>query len=447
MKITFPQDFIWGCATSAYQIEGAWDEDGKGPSIWDTFSHIPGKVARNENGDVAIDHYHRYKQDVDTLASLGLQAYRFSISWSRVQPTGVGQVNAAGLDFYDRLVDALLAKNITPYACLYHCDLPQALEDKGGWLNRDTAHRFADYAGIVAARLSDRVGMWMPHNEPWVTAFVGYGFGAQAPGGKNIISAMKALHYILLSHGLAVDALRAAAAGPVRIGIALNLSPTYPATDDPRDAAAALRFDAFINRATLDPLLKGTAPLQENALWNALAGSVIRPGDLERIKQLDFLGLNYYSRSVVKHNWRPPMWGETVAKIEGSEYSEMWEIHPAGIHKILTRVWQDYHPACDILVTENGVCVPDVLEADGSIHDERRTRYLRDHLVQLRRAMDEGVPVKGYFVWSAFDNFEWEHGYGPRFGLVYVDYKTLKRSLKDSGKWYAEVIRQNGFEG
>lgn len=447
MKMTFPENFLWGCATSAYQIEGAWNENGKGPSIWDTFSHVPGKVANNENGDVAIDHYHRYQEDVDLMAALGLQAYRFSIAWTRILPSGRGQVNPAGLDFYERLVDALLAKNIKPYACLYHYDLPQALQDAGGWLNRETAYHFAEYARVVAERLSDRVEMWVPHNEPWVTAAVGYAMGTHAPGQRNFIAAIKALHHILLSHGLSVDSLRAAARRPIKVGAALNLSPIYPATGDPKDAAAARRFHAILNRSTLDPLLKGSAPLQENVLLNALAGSVIRPGDLEKIQRLDFLGVNYYNRSVARHSRWAPFLGEMVQKIEGSEYSEMWEIYPEGMHKLLTRIWDDYHPACDILVTENGVPVPDVVGADGGIHDERRIRYLRDHLAQVKRAMDDGVPVKGYFVWSVFDNFEWDHGYGPRFGLVYVDYKSLQRTIKDSGKWYAGVIRQNGFEG
>jgi len=446
MRLTFPEGFIWGGATSAYQIEGGWNEDGKGPSIWDTFSHLPGKVANHENGDVAIDHYHRYLEDVDLMGSLGLQAYRFSIAWTRILPAGTGKVNPAGLGFYDRLVDALLARNITPYACLFHYDLPQTLQDKGGWLNRETAARFAEYAGIVTGRLSDRVEMWMPHNEPWVTAFVGYGMGTHAPGKKNMLSAMKALHHVLLSHGLAVDSMRAAAKRPIRIGAALNLSPMYPASDDPRDQAAARRFDTLLNRATLDPLLKGMAPQQESKVWNWLAGSFIHPGDLEKINRVDFLGVNYYNRSVARHSRLLPFLGEMVEKVAGSEYSEMWEIYPAGMHSLLTRIWEDYHPTCDILVTENGVPVPDTLEPDGSIHDERRMRYLQDHLVQVKRAMDEGVPIKGYFVWSVFDNFEWEHGYAPRFGLVYVDTKTLRRTVKDSGKWFAGLIRQNGFE-
>jgi len=446
MQIAFPEGFIWGCAASAYQTEGAWNEDGKGLSIWDTFSHTPGKVANNENGDTAIDHYHRYQEDVAVLGSLNLQTYRFSIAWTRILPEGRGKVNPAGLDFYDRLVDALLARNITPYVCLYHCDLPQALQDQGGWLNRDTTSAFAEYAGVVAERLSDRVEMWLPHNEPWVTAFVGHGLGSQAPGKKNMVAAMKVLHHVLLSHGLAVEAIRAAAKRPVKVGAALNLSPMYPFSDDPGDARAARQFDAFLNRSTLDPLLKGSTPFQENALLNWLAGSVIKAGDLEKIKQLDFLGVNYYSRGLVKHSWWMPVLGEMVEKVPGSEYSEMWEIYPQGLHKLLTRIWQDYRPTCDLLVTENGVPVPDAVAPDGCIHDERRVRYLSGHLAQVRRAMDDGVPVKGYFVWSAFDNFEWEHGYGPRFGLVHVDYKTLERTVKDSGKWFAEVIRQNGFE-
>ena len=446
MKIVFPEGFIWGCAASAYQTEGAWNEDGKGPSIWDTFSHIPGKVANNDNGDTAIDHYHRYADDVALLGLLNLRAYRFSTAWTRILPEGRGRVNPAGLDFYDRLVDALLARKITPYVCLYHCDLPQALQDKGGWLNRATTQAFAEYAAVVTERLSDRVQMWLPHNEPFVTAFVGHGTGWQAPGQKSFVAAMRALHHVLLSHGLAAQAIRAAAKGPVKVGAALNLSPTYPISDNPTDVRAARRIDAFLNRSTLDPLLKGTTPFQENTVLSWLIGRVIKPGDLEKIRQLDFLGINYYSRSVVKHAWRMPVPAEIVAKVPGSEYSEMWEIYPEGLHQLLTRIWRDYGPSCDLLITENGVPVPDTVAPDGGIHDERRVRYLREHLVQIRRAMDEGVPVKGYFVWSAFDNFEWEHGFGPRFGLVHVDYTSLKRTVKDSGTWFAGVIQANGFD-
>ena len=461
-KITFPTNFTWGVAASAYQIEGAWNEDGKGPSIWDTFSHLPGKTANGETGDIAIDHYHRYKEDVALMAEMGIPAYRFSTSWSRILPEGTGTVNPKGLDFYDRLVDELLAHKIEPYACLFHYDLPQALQDKGGWPNRDTAYRFADYAGIMVEHLSDRVKVWMTHNEPWVTAMVGYGFGEHAPGKRNMVAMVKALHHVFLSHGLAAEAMRAAAKQPIRVGITLNLNPVHPATGSKKDAAAARRMDTMLNRIQLDPLLKGTTPLQESDLVRFLTRNLIQPGDLEKIRNLDLLGVNYYTRTVAKYDPRMPVMAANMVQPEGNEYSEMWEIYPEGIHELLVRIWKEYFSPspltpppmsgegkgvrAELMVTENGVPFPDEVSEDGHVHDPRRIRYLSDHLIQIRRAMDEGVPVKGYFHWSFCDNFEWALGYAKRFGLVYVDYKTLARTIKDSGRWFANVIRQNGFE-
>jgi beta-glucosidase len=443
--IAFPKDFIWGCAASAYQVEGAWNEDGKGPSIWDTFVHTPGKIANGETADITVDHYHRYKEDVALMKELGLDAYRFSIAWSRILPAGTGSVNQAGLDFYDRLVDELLRKNIQPYACLFHYDLPQALQDKGGWPNRDTAFAFAEYAGIATARLSDRVKVWFTHNEPWVTAFVGYFAGEHAPGIKNPAAAFKAIHHLLLSHGLAAEAIRAAAKQPVKVGITLNLSSVHPATDSKRDADSARKIDTVLNRSVLDPLLKGTSPMQEVAAIKLLTSGLIKPGDLEKIHTLDILGVNYYTRAVVKYDPKFPVVAASMINPEGNEYSGMWEIYPEGIYELLKRIWKDYQPQCEMMITENGVPVPDGLDFDGRVRDERRIRYLRNHIAQVRRAMKEGVPVKGYFHWSLMDNFEWALGYGPRFGLVYVDYKTLKRTIKDSGHWFAKVIHDNGF--
>ncbi|HUH97953.1 MAG TPA: GH1 family beta-glucosidase [Anaerolineales bacterium] len=445
-SLKFPKNFVWGAATSAYQIEGAWQADGKGPSIWDAFSHQGGKVANNENGDIAVDHYHRYKDDVKMMAELGLRAYRFSIAWTRILPEGRGRVNQKGLAFYDRLVDELLKQQIEPYACLFHYDLPQALQEKGGWPSRDTAYAFAEYARVVSDHLTDRVKVIFTHNEPWVSAILGYFLGEHAPGLKDPIRGIKALHHLLLSHGLAVEAIRASAKQPVRIGITLNLNPMYPATESKKDREAAARVDALVNRAVLDPLLKGTSPIGEFGLVKMMATSLIKAGDLEKIKQLDLLGVNYYSRSVLRHDARFPLVAAAQTFPAGNEYSRMWEIYPEGMYEILMRIWKDYRPGCELMVTENGVPVPDGIDFDGRVRDERRIRYLQNHIAQVHRAIRDGVPVKGYFHWSLMDNFEWALGYGPRFGIVYVDYKTLKRTVKDSGRWFANVIQNNGLK-
>ena len=440
----FPNGFIWGTATSAYQIEGAWNEDGKGLSIWDTFSHRPGKTHNGETGDVASDHYHRWTEDVRSMAGLGLKAYRFSTSWSRILPHGTGAVNPAGLDFYDRLVDALLGAGIEPIATLFHYDLPQALQDRGGWARRETAEHFAGYAHVVGERLGDRVTYWITHNEPFVTAVNGHLTGEHAPGWRNPFIVLTIGHHLLLSHGYAVEALRAACRRPSRIGIALNLSPVYPASDSARDRRAATRFDGALNRMFLDPLFRGRYPEDMQRLFGLLFPK-IRPGDMEHIPApLDFLGVNYYTRAVVQHDCRIPLlWGSQI-RPKGNEYSEMWEIYPPGIYDLLTRIWQEYQPT-EIIVTENGICVPDHLDADGRVRDERRIRYLRDHLAQVHRAIENGVPVRGYLVWSLLDNFEWNLGYQMRFGLTHVDYTTQTRTLKDSGRWYAQVISENGI--
>jgi beta-glucosidase len=444
--LSFPENFVWGCASSAYQVEGAWNEAGKGLSIWDTFVHMPGKIANNETSDVSVDHYHRYKEDVVLMKELGLRAYRFSTSWPRILPEGTGTINQAGLDFYDHLVDELLAKRIEPYVCLYHYDLPQALQDKGGWPKRETAYAFAEYARIVTERLSDRVRVWMTHNEPWVAAMAGYFEGEHAPGIKDPVAAFKALHHMFLSHGLAAEAMRASARQSIKVGITLNLNPVHPATDSKKDSAAARRADAGLNRLQLDPFLRGTTPIQEFAPGRIISRSIIKPGDMEKIHTLDLLGVNYYTRTVVRHGRLIPVANISQVQPEGNEYSGMWEIYPEGLHELLTRIWKDYQPQCDIMVTENGIPVPDGLDFDGRVRDERRIRYLRSHLAQLQCAMEEGVPVKGYFHWSLTDNFEWAHGYEKRFGLVYVDYQTLARTIKDSGYWFAQMIRNNGFD-
>jgi beta-glucosidase len=386
-----------------------------------------------------------------------LDAYRFSISWSRILPSGKGAINQAGLDFYDRLVDELLKHKIEPYACLFHYDLPQALQDRGGWPNRETAYAFAEYARVVTEHLSDRVKVWMTHNEPWVSAMAGYFAGEHAPGSKDVRAAIKALHHLLLSHGLAAEAIRASAHRPVKVGITLNLNPVHPASQSKKDRDAASRTDAILNRTTLDPLLKGTSPLQEFAIGKLFSRSLIKPGDLEKIHTLDLLGVNYYTRTVVKHDSKFPVVASSQIHPQGNEYSGMWEIYPDGFYELLMHIWKEYFSPLsikdgagvkvpEIMVTENGVPVPDGLDFDGHVRDERRIRYLRTHIAQVHHAMDEGVPVKGYFHWSLMDNFEWALGYGQRFGLVYVDFKTQKRTIKDSGRWFTRVIQDNGFE-
>jgi len=442
----FPGNFVWGVAASAYQIEGAWNEDGKGPSIWDVFSHTPGKIANNENGDIAADHYHRYREDVRLLAELGIPTYRFSIAWSRVLPEGRGKVNPKGLGFYDRLVDELLKRHIEPYVCLFHYDLPQALQTLGGWPERQTAYFFADYARLMVERLSDRVRVWFTHNEPWVSAFAGYFAGEHAPGIRNPLAAVRAFYHLLLSHGLAAEAMRAAARQAIVIGITLNLNPVHPASDTPKDRAAAERMDLAINRLQLEPLLQGTMPLAEFAPANLLLKGLIQGDDLEKIRTLDLLGVNYYTRTVIRHDARVPLVAAAPVYPPGNEYSAMWEIYPPGMYELLQRIWHDYHPTCQIMVTENGVPVPDGIDYDGRVRDERRIRYLKQHLIQVWRAIEAGIPVSGYFVWSLLDNFEWALGYAPRFGLVYVDYKTQQRIVKDSGRWFAQVIRANALE-
>jgi len=441
----FPTGFKWGVAASAYQVEGAWNEDGKGESIWDRFCHTPGKIIHGETGDTAIDNYHQYKEDFSLMASLGIPAYRFSVAWTRILPKGRGKVNQKGLDFYSALVDELLKKGIEPYTCLYHYDLPQALQDKGGWPERSTAEAFAEYAAVVTEKLSDRVRTIITHNEPWVTAMAGYFSGDHAPGIKDPVAAMRALHHLLLSHGLAAEAIRAHARKPVKVGIVLNLNPIYPATENKKDRDAAGRMDAMMNRAVLDPILKGTTPIQEIAFGKMVASSFIKPGDLEKIRTCDLLGVNYYTRAVVKNDPKFPVVAATLVQPEGNEYSGMWEIYPAGLFEILERVWKDYHPLCELMVTENGVPVSDGIDFDGRVRDERRIRYIRNHLVQIHHAILNGIPVSGYFHWSFMDNFEWALGFSQRFGLVYVDFEDQKRVVKDSGRWLSQVIRANAL--
>jgi beta-glucosidase len=432
---SFPSDFVWGAATASYQIEGAAHEDGRGESVWDRFCATPGKVRSGDNGDVACDFYHRYPEDVRLMKGLGLDAFRFSIAWPRVLPQGRGAVNQAGLDFYDRLVDELLANEIEPFATLFHWDTPQALEDEGGWPARSTAEAFLEYTEAVVGRLGDRVRHWITHNEPWVYAWVGHAWGAHAPGRTSEPDAVAVAHHLLLSHGWAVEAIRRAAPD-ARVGITLNLAQVYPATDTPEDEAAAYRRDGEDNRWFLDPAFRGSYPadLLER---NELVAPYVRDGDLDAISApLDFLGINNYSRFIVAAGADGP---RTVGNPDAQHTDMGWEVYPDGLHDVLVRVARDYEPAA-IYITENGAAFPDVRVHDGAVHDIERTAYLESYIGAVGRAISGGAPVKGYFVWSLLDNFEWAYGYSKRFGIVYIDFPTLERVPKDSFYWYRDLI-------
>lgn len=443
---SFPAGFLWGATTSAYQIEGATHEDGRADSIWDTFVRREGATERGETAEVAADHYHRMQEDVALMAELNLNAYRFSLSWSRILPQGTGTVNARGLDFYDRLVDALLARGICPVATLYHWDLPMTLHEKGGWLARETAHAFADYTEVVARRLGDRVSWWITINEPWCAAYWGYGLGTHAPGIADMQSAVVAAHHLLLAHGLAFPRIREQAQPQARIGITLNLTPVS-AVDDRRETVQGVeKTDVLHNRWFLDPLFRGNYPERLFADL-AVAHPPIERTDMALIATpLDFVGINYYSRlllrarqrGTVRHVLAPAY--EPVVPVPGASYTEMaWEIYPQGLGDILLRVHQEYAPRL-ILVTENGAAFADQWDGSNPVRDERRVQYLQDHIHMLERARRQGVPLGGYFLWSLLDNYEWTDGYSKRFGIVYVDYATQRRLVKESGRWYAAFI-------
>jgi len=434
----FPSDFVWGAATASYQIEGGVHEDGRGESIWDRFSHTPGNVLNGDTGDVACDHYHRWPEDIRLMQSLGLDAYRFSIAWPRILPQGDGPVNEAGLDFYDRLVDALLAAQITPFATLYHWDLPQTLQDRqGGWLSRDTAAQFAHYADVVTRRLGDRVKHWATLNEPRVVTLQGHATGEHAPGLRDMKVAVQVAHHLLLGHGMAIPVMRANVPDG-QLGVVLTLSPVeiLPSATDAQRATWPAR-DALVNRWMADPLLKGEYPPELLATPD-FAGFAPDPADLAVMRQpLDWLGINYYSRTRIGDD---PV---GAAAPPGLERTAMdWEVYPAGIYKILKQTHERYAlPA--LYITESGAAFDDVLTPDGRVHDARRVAYLREHFRQAARAIEEGVPLKGYFVWSLLDNFEWGWGYSCRFGIIYVDFATLERTPKDSAHFYRSVIVDN----
>lgn len=441
----FPPDFLWGAATSAYQIEGAVDEDGRGSSIWDAFARQPGAIYRGDTAEIACNHYHRMQEDVELMAALNLRAYRFSLSWPRILPSGRGTLNQRGLDFYERLVDALLTKGICPVATLYHWDLPQALQEQGGWRNRETTDAFAEYAELVARRLGDRIAWWITLNEPWCSAYLGYGLGIHAPGEHDMQGAVHAGHHLLLAHARAVARIRGSVRGQTRIGAALNLTPIYAADDGDAAQEGVERADVLNNRWFLDPLFRGTYPTR----LFADMGVHPPPGaetDMQLISTpLDFLGINYYSRALIGTRRHIPAPGESeayeqVIPVPGASYTHMaWEIYPQGVRDVLLRVWRDYAPPL-ILLTENGAAFDDHWDGANQTPDKRRTQYLHDHVQELEEALLQGVPLGGYFVWSLLDNFEWSDGYSKRFGLVYVDYETQRRIVKESGRWYAAFI-------
>lgn len=440
LGLQFPEGFIWGAATSAYQIEGAAAVDGRGPSAWDTFAKTPGKVRNGETGDVAADHYHRWAGDLDLIRDLGLRSYRFSISWPRVVPGGRGPVNTKGLDFYRRLVDGLRERGVTPMVTLYHWDTPHELQEDGGWENRDTAYRFAEYAAVLAEALGDAVPNWLTLNEPKTIVQNGYLSGSHAPGHQNPAAAYVVAHHQLLGHGLAVQAMRPHLSAATRIGPALNLHPCYPADDSNEARARTILHDGYENRLYLDPILKGAYPqdvLDDVATFSPMQEH-IKDGDLEVISSpVELLAVQYYCPLYVTGD------GETVQKHRTSE--AFWQqIYPEGMYDILTRIKKDYGDIA-LTITENGLPTPDTMGADGTVRDDGRIAFLRDHFSAAHRAITDGVNLESYHVWSLMDNFEWEQGYDQRWGLVYVDYADQRRVPKASAQWYREVIRANGL--
>jgi beta-glucosidase len=441
--IRFPDGFRWGASTSAYQIEGSPLADGAGPGIWHRFSHTPGRTANGETGDIACDHYHRYEADVELMRSLGLNAYRFSISWSRVFPAGTGTVNRAGLDFYQRLVDRLLTAGIQPSITLYHWDLPAALDDRGGWLNPDIADWFRDYAGTIFGALDDRVTMWTTLNEPWVVADGGYLHGLLAPGHANLFEAPIVAHNQLRAHGAAVQAYRAL--GKHQIGVVVNLEPKYPASDQPEDLAATARADAYMNRQYLDPIFLGSYPGELAEIFGP-AWPALSEADMRLIHQpIDFLGINYYFRSVTRNDPTAlPVRASRVRQPRHPYTETGWEIFAPALTRVLLWVGERYGEI-PLYITENGAAMYDPPSPiDGKVEDPLRVHYFREHLRAAHAALMQGVDLRGYYAWSLMDNYEWSLGYSKRFGIVHVDFETQERTPKSSARFYSEVIRTNG---
>lgn len=438
MSTRFPKDFVWGAATASYQIEGAAHEDGRGESIWDRFCKTPGNVSNGDTGDVACDHYHRYEEDINIMKDMNLAAYRFSIAWPRIFPSGAGQPNQKGLDFYKRLLDSLAKQGITPYATMYHWDLPQQLEEKGGWVNRDTAKYFRDYAYYLLENLGDRVKHWITLNEPWCSAFLGYGNGHHAPGLKDMAKTVKAGHNLLYAHGLTVQCFREMKLAG-QIGITLNFTPQHAASDSQEDQDVRELADAFSNRWFLDPIFKGRYPeILLDFFGNQGWSLDDQPNDLAIISSsIDFLGVNYYTRAVVGKG-EEGYHGVKHYPPERAVTAMGWEIYPEGLYELLCWLQKECNNT-PLLVTENGAAFHDEV-VNGKVNDVKRTEYLRSHFQQAARAIQDGVSLNGYFVWSLLDNFEWAFGYDRRFGIVYVDYETQERIVKESGKWYSRFL-------
>jgi beta-glucosidase len=439
----FPPGFAWGAATAAYQIEGAATQGGRGPSIWDTFAHTPGRIARSENGDIACDHYHRWRADLNLVADLGLTAYRLSLSWSRLQPAGQGPLNPLGVAFYRQLLTALRERGVRPFVTLYHWDLPQPLEDVGGWPTRATAERFADYAALVVAELGDLAEDWITLNEPWCSAFLGYGEGSHAPGRTSLTDAVAAAHHLNLAHGLAVGRMRAVRPG-LRVGVTHIITDIVPASASPADLAAAARLDANNNLMFLDPVLRGRYPDEVHALYAADGLRQLVQESDERIMStpIDFLGVNHYQQVVVSHDETDPHLRARAFAAEPTTTSLRWSVKPESLRNVLVRVARDY-PLMPLYVTENGASYEDYVDHSGRVIDSARIDYLRGYVQAAAEAIREGVDVRGYFVWSLMDNFEWAEGYGKRFGLIYVDYHTLRRTPKASAGWYRDLIARH----
>ncbi len=445
MQLRFPDDFVFGAATSSYQIEGAWNEDGKGESIWDRFAHTPGKIEDGTTGDIACDHVHRWQEDIGLMADLGLDAYRFSVSWPRVLPNGTGQVSDAGLAFYDRMVDGLLEAGIRPFLTLYHWDLPQALQERGGWTDRRIVDAFCEYADVVSRRLGDRVKDWITLNEPFVSAIIGHWEGRHAPGHRNEEEMLATTHHLLLAHGRSVPVIRANVPDG-QIGITNVHHPFHAASDSEYDRLTVEEYDGLLNRTFLDPLVGRGYP--SVVPYNrATLDSFIQPGDLDAMTApLDFLGVNYYTRRIERHPRVPASENLPQTVFPRDEHTEMgWEVYPEGLFEIMERLHRDY-AFPQYFITENGAAYPDSVDESGAVQDPKRVAYYQSHLAQTARIVKSGIPLRGYFAWSLLDNFEWSFGFSRRFGIVYVDFETQQRIPKASYQWYRTLIAERAIE-
>lgn len=447
MFIQFPKNFVWGCATASYQVEGAAHEDGRGLSIWDVYSHVKGNIVNGDTGDIACDHYHLFRNDIRLMKELGIGSYRFSIAWSRIYPDASGTVNKKGLQFYQDLVDELLANGIEPVITLYHWDLPQWIQEEGGWAGPTVVDHFVTYARTVFEALGDRVKKWITHNEPWVVAFIGHYIGRHAPGHNDLSEAVRVSHNLILSHAMAVLLFREMFGNDGEIGITLNLYPVDAAADSPEDLDAARFVDGYHNRWFLDPVFKGKYPEDIYGFFNKETGFEVSAKDMEIIgrSKIDFLGINYYFRRVVRKKETDGPFKYEEVKPDG-KYTDMgWEVYPQGLYQLLMQIKNDYGDP-RILITENGMAYGENMEKEARIKDQERIDFLKDHFIEAAHAISDGVRLEGYYVWSLMDNFEWGFGYSKRFGIIDVDFRTLERTWKDSARWYRKVIAQNGVD-